>query len=80
MLGALIAATEVTGVEGTTVMIRLLEENACTPMGSSGSGGAGAVGRRYTTEAIRVKVVAADAAGARERGGACHRDGARASV
>ena len=80
MLGALIAATEVAAVEGTTLTIRLLEENAVHAEGIERQREALAplVGR-YVTEAVRVKLLAADAAaGLRARPTRLTEDSARA--
>jgi DNA polymerase-3 subunit gamma/tau len=80
MLGALIAATEVAAVEGTTLTIRLLEENAVHAEGIERQREALAplVGR-YVTEAIRIKLVAAEGAGGpRARPARLTEDGARA--
>jgi DNA polymerase III subunit gamma/tau len=80
MLGALIAATEVAAVEGTTLTIRLLEENAVHAEGIERQREALAqlVGR-YVTEAMRLKLVGADEAGGpRARPARLTEDGARA--
>ena len=80
MLGALIAAAEASAVEGTTLTIRLLEENAVHAEGIERQREALAqlVGR-YVTEGIRIKLVAADGAGGpRARPARLTEDGARA--
>jgi DNA polymerase III subunit gamma/tau len=80
MLGTLIAATEVAAVDGTTLTIRLLEENAVHAEGIERQRDAVAslVGR-YVTEAVRIKLVAADAAAApKARPARLTEDGARA--
>jgi predicted YcjX-like family ATPase len=80
MLGALIAATEVAAVEGTTLTIRLLEENAVHAEGIERQREAvtSLVGR-YVTEAIRVKLVATVGAdGQRARPTRLTEDSARA--
>lgn len=64
MLGALIAATEVAAVEGTTLTIRLLEENAVHAEGIERQREAlAALVGRYVSEAIRIKLVAAQGGG-----------------
>jgi len=80
MLGALMAAAEVAAIEGTTVTIRLLEENTVHAEGLARQRDALAplVGR-YVTEPIRVQVVAADSgAASRARPARLTEDGARA--
>jgi hypothetical protein len=80
MLGALIAATEVAAVEGTTLTIRLLEENVVHAEGIERQREALAqlVGR-YVTETIRLKLFGADEArGPRARPARLTEDGARA--
>jgi len=80
MLGALMAATEVAALDGTTVTIRLLEENAVHAEGLARQRDAlvPLVGR-YVSEPIRVQVGAADG-GAVPRGRPARltEDGARA--
>ncbi len=80
MLGALMAATEVAALDGTTVTIRLLQENAVHAEGLARQRDALAplVGR-YVTEPIRVQVAAAEGGAApRGRPARMTEDGARA--
>jgi DNA polymerase-3 subunit gamma/tau len=80
MLGALIAATEVVMAEGTTLTIRLLEENAVHAEGIERQREAlVALVGRYVTDAIRIKLVAAEGVGgSRARPARLTEDGARA--
>jgi len=80
MLGTLIAATEVAAVEGTTLTIRVLEDNAVHVEGIERQRDAlvRLVGR-YVAEAVRINVVATEGAtGARARTPRLTEDGARA--
>ena len=79
MLGALVAATEVAAVEGTTVAIRLLEQNAVHADGLERQRDALAqLAGRYVAEPIRVKLAEAESVGARARPSRLTEDGARA--
>jgi hypothetical protein len=80
MLGALVAATEVATVEGTTVAIRLLEQNAVHAEGLERQRDALAqLAGRYLTEPIRIKLAEGGSVpGPRARPSRLTEDGARA--
>jgi DNA polymerase-3 subunit gamma/tau len=80
MLGALIAATEVAAVEGTTLTIRLREENAVHADGIERQREALApIVGRYVAGAIRIQMAAGDEGGGpKARPARATEDGARA--